>query len=96
MSRTSVTIRSELIHEPGDLLAGDGWRDLGACAGVDPEVFFPDRGESTKIAKAICDECIVSDECLEFALERNERFGIWGGMSARERRRIRAARRKAA
>ncbi|MDE0803430.1 MAG: WhiB family transcriptional regulator [Acidimicrobiales bacterium] len=70
--------------------------DLGSCRGVDPDVFFPDRGESLAPAQAICAECIVSDECLEYALANGERFGVWGGTSERERRRIRRARRIAA
>lgn len=82
------------FEEP-DLLASPSFMDLGACQGLDPEIFFPDRGESLKPAKAVCDQCIVKDECLEFALTSGERFGVWGGTSERERRRIRRARRAA-
>lgn len=79
--------------ENPDLLAASSFMDLGACQGLDPDIFFPDRGESLKPAKTVCEECIVSTECLEYALASGERFGVWGGTSERERRRIRRARR---
>lgn len=66
-----------------------GWRDEGACRGVDPNLFFPVRGESTAAAKAVCRECPVRQECLEWALANNETHGIWGGASERERKRMR-------
>jgi WhiB family redox-sensing transcriptional regulator len=62
------------------------------CQGVDPEFFFPERGESTKEAKAVCRACDVQEECLEYSLANKERFGIWGGLSERERRRLRRRR----
>jgi WhiB family redox-sensing transcriptional regulator len=68
------------------------WQDLANCLGVDPDLFFPERGASTREAKEVCRGCVVRDECLEFALANGEKFGIWGGMSERERRRIRRAR----
>lgn len=80
--------------EPGDLFASPAFMDLGSCRGMDPDVFFPDRGESLAPAKQVCAECIVRDECLEFALDNRERFGVWGGTSERERRRLRRARRE--
>lgn len=69
-----------------------GWREYAKCLGVDPDLFFPERGESTREAKAVCQECPVKDHCLEFALRNTEKFGIWGGLSERERRRIRRQR----
>lgn len=68
------------------------WAKLGNCLGCDPDLFFPERGASTREAKAVCGACVVKDECLEFALRTNEKFGIWGGTSERERRRMRRAR----
>jgi WhiB family redox-sensing transcriptional regulator len=62
------------------------------CNGVDPDLFFPDRGESTREAKAVCAECAVREQCREYALVTVQKFGIWGGLSERERRRIRARR----
>jgi WhiB family redox-sensing transcriptional regulator len=69
-----------------------GWQDSANCLGVDPDLFFPERGESTREAKTVCRGCVVRDDCLEFALNNSEKHGIWGGMSERERRRIRRQR----
>lgn len=69
------------------------WRAYGACVSEDPELFFPTRGEDTSAAKAICAHCPVKDVCLEVAIVNGEKFGIWGGLSERERRRLRKARR---
>src|SRR5438067_6509075 len=68
------------------------WQDQANCLGVDPDLFFPERGASTREAKEVCRGCVVRLECLEYALANGEKFGIWGGMSERERRRIRRAR----
>lgn len=64
------------------------WKFDGLCASADPEAFFPEKGGSTKDAKAVCHRCPVEAICLEYALANEERFGIWGGKSERERRRI--------
>ncbi len=68
------------------------WQDYANCRGADADLFFPERGASTRRAKAICRACEVRVECLEFAIANGEKFGIWGGMSERERRRIRRER----
>src|SRR5512138_99613 len=68
------------------------WQDEANCLGVDPDLFFPERGASTREAKEVCRGCVVRAQCLEYALENSEKFGIWGGMSERERRRIRRQR----
>ncbi len=68
------------------------WQGLANCLGVDPDLFFPERGASTREAKEVCRGCVVRDDCLEYALRNGEKFGIWGGMSERERRRIRRQR----
>jgi WhiB family transcriptional regulator, redox-sensing transcriptional regulator len=64
------------------------WQERALCAQVDPELFFPEKGGSTREAKMVCAGCPVRPECLRFALAFDERFGIWGGLSERERRRI--------
>ena len=64
------------------------WQERALCAQTDPEAFFPEKGGSTREAKKVCVSCDVRPECLEYALEHDERFGIWGGMSERERRRL--------
>jgi WhiB family redox-sensing transcriptional regulator len=65
------------------------WQEQALCAETDPEAFFPEKGGSTREAKKICTGCEVKAECLEYALANDERFGIWGGLSERERRRLR-------
>lgn len=65
------------------------WQDRALCAQTDPEAFFPEKGGSTREAKRVCTGCEVRAECLDYALTHDERFGIWGGMSERERRRLR-------
>ena len=65
------------------------WQERALCAQTDPEAFFPEKGGSTRDAKRICSSCDVRGECLEYALGNDERFGIWGGLSERERRRLR-------
>jgi WhiB family redox-sensing transcriptional regulator len=81
------------VNDLMKLLAEDrSWQSRANCMGVDPDLFFPERGASTKEAKEVCRGCVVKDDCLEFALRNSEKFGIWGGMSERERRRVRRAR----
>ena len=70
----------------------EGWQDFANCLGVDPDLFFPERGASTREAKEVCRGCVVRGDWLEYALQNSEKFGIWGGMSERERRRIRRQR----
>ena len=70
-----------------------GWENDAACQGIDPALFYPEPGEETAEAVAVCEGCVVQAECLTVALERNERFGIWGGAPHRQRRLLRAARR---
>jgi WhiB family redox-sensing transcriptional regulator len=72
--------------------AVESWQAFANCLGVDPDLFFPERGASTKEAKQVCQGCVVREDCLEYALANGEKFGIWGGLSERERRRIRRQR----
>jgi WhiB family redox-sensing transcriptional regulator len=74
-----------LVEEPAS------WQEQALCAQTDPEAFFPEKGGSTREAKRICITCEVRAECLEYALLHDERFGIWGGLSERERRRLKRA-----
>ena len=80
------------IGIPGLRSDDDGalaWQADALCSQTDPEAFFPEKGGSTREAKRICQQCEVRSECLEYALTNDERFGIWGGLSERERRRLR-------
>jgi WhiB family redox-sensing transcriptional regulator len=72
------------------------WRARGQCAQVDPELFFPEKGGNSREAKRICAACPVREECLEDALGRSEQFGVWGGLTERERRMLLRARRPVA
>ena len=80
--------------DPGSPSA-DSWQLYANCLGVDPDLFFPERGASTKEAKQVCQGCVVREDCLEYALANGEKFGIWGGLSERERRRLRRQRAQA-
>ncbi|MEO8827684.1 WhiB family transcriptional regulator [Lapillicoccus sp.] len=73
------------IEGPEDELT---WQERSLCAQTDPEAFFPEKGGSTREAKKVCIGCEVRAECLEYALAKDERFGIWGGLSERERRKL--------
>lgn len=73
------------INGPGD--EGD-WRQSALCAQTDPEQFFPAKGESTRPAKKVCQSCPVTQECLNEALANDARDGVWGGLSVRERRKL--------
>lgn len=74
--------------DESDAAFDEEWHALALCAQTDPEAFFPDKGGSTREAKRICTGCEVKGECLEYAMKNDERFGIWGGLSERERRRL--------
>jgi WhiB family redox-sensing transcriptional regulator len=71
-----------------ELEAELSWQERALCAHTDPEAFFPEKGGSTREAKKVCLGCDVRGDCLEYALAHDERFGIWGGLSERERRRL--------
>lgn len=91
-ARANKIIRSRTVATLDDLAAlvtPEPWTAEALCAQTDPEAFFPEKGGSTRQAKSVCAACPVIDECLRYALDRDERFGIWGGTSERERRRIR-------
>jgi len=68
------------------------WRDRAACIGADPDLFFPQRGESAEPAREICARCPVREACLDYALRNAITHGIWGGVSERERRALRSRR----
>lgn len=63
------------------------WREEAACKDADPDLFFAEsRGASYEAARKLCGECAVQTECLQYALDINERYGFWGGTTERERR----------
>lgn len=84
---------------PGGL-GVSGWWDKGACKGVDQAVFFPPDGGSADdlyaAGKELCARCFVRDECLDDALSRKDQWGLWGGMTPDERKRLLRAQQKVA
>ncbi|MFD1716991.1 WhiB family transcriptional regulator [Georgenia deserti] len=83
-------VGADVLHllDAGDDEGALAWQDRALCAQTDPEAFFPEKGGSTREAKRVCTSCEVRSECLEYALANDERFGIWGGLSERERRKL--------
>jgi WhiB family redox-sensing transcriptional regulator len=72
------------------------WMKDAKCAGVGNEGFFPQTGETYKalLACNFCRDCLVREECLEFSLTNQIRYGVWGGVSARMRQKLLAERKK--
>lgn len=67
------------------------WQESALCAQAGPEFFFPAPGSSTREAKQLCGACEGRVACLEYALTNDERFGVWGGLSEKERLRLKRA-----
>ena len=87
---TPIDLAAWAANDDGDDVGGrpDAWKYDAVCAQTDPEMFFPEKGGSTREAKRVCLSCEVREKCLEYAIANDERFGIWGGYSERERRRL--------
>lgn len=87
----SLTSTHEGLQLLLDYLGADRphWHHRAACRGLDPDLFFPGRGQSTTEARAVCAGCPVRQPCRDFAVTNGERFGIWGQTSERQRRSIR-------
>lgn len=89
---TMATRNHQLMRELEQLLhPGAVWQDSAVCAQIGGDIWHPERGTSMKEAKGICADCPVRRQCLQHAIDHDERFGIWGGLSERERRRLKAA-----
>ena len=83
MTQVPVDLKPDVVTD---------WRDRAACAGYPNQLFFPAGDVSQRIvekAKAVCSICPVAADCLEYALETNQRSGIWGGINEDERRSLR-------
>lgn len=74
--------------------ARDGWRADARCAQIDPELMFPESREDNDRAKAVCSSCTVTEQCLTWALAHDERFGVWGGLTAAERLELKTKRKR--
>ena len=66
------------------------WREQAACHGADLNLFFPERGESAEPARQVCAACPVRQPCLDYAISNRIAYGIWGGLTERERRALRS------
>lgn len=64
------------------------WAVFSACREADPGIFFASNRDDERSAVGLCAVCTVSGECLDFALETRERFGVWGGTTERERKKL--------
>ncbi|MFE9855519.1 WhiB family transcriptional regulator [Streptomyces sp. NPDC005780] len=69
------------------------WHEEALCRQVDPELFMPEVGGSAKDAKATCMSCEVRPQCLNYAVDAGERWGVWGGLGQKDLRRLIRARR---
>lgn len=83
-----LTVKRRGVDRAPASADGLEWAQRAACLNKNPEIFFPFKGGTTLPAKRICAACQVRSECLERALSVNERYGVWGGLSERERRRL--------
>ena len=70
------------------MMSDADWWLSAACAQTDPELFFPDKGDRPREAKKVCTRCAVRAECLDYALAQDRVYGVWGGTTERERRRL--------
>ncbi|CAN5252006.1 hypothetical protein BH09ACT8_BH09ACT8_63350 [soil metagenome] len=86
MSEAAVIELIAVLGEPQP--SEEEWPSRAVCSQTDPEAFYPEKGGSTKDAKKVCVGCPVRSECLQWALDHDERYGVWGGLSERERRRL--------
>jgi WhiB family transcriptional regulator, redox-sensing transcriptional regulator len=73
---------------PDQVSPPDHWQELSACYGLDPEVFFPTTEEEAGLALSYCSHCQVREVCLAWAVRNGERYGVWGGTTEQQRRRL--------
>ena len=73
---------------PQQVSPPDHWQELSACYGLDPEVFFPTTEEEAGLALSYCSVCQVREVCLAWAVRNGERYGVWGGTTEQQRRRL--------
>jgi WhiB family redox-sensing transcriptional regulator len=84
----TVSVAPERLIDIAGLPKPPAWTEQALCAQVDHDAFFPEKGGSVRSAKRTCEQCPVKAPCLKYALDNRERFGIWGGVTERERRRL--------
>ncbi|HXF56825.1 MAG TPA: WhiB family transcriptional regulator [Actinomycetota bacterium] len=84
MPEVDIDVRSL----PRDVSPPDYWQERAACYGLDPEIFFPTTEEEASLALSYCAVCAVREICLAWALKNGERYGVWGGTTEQQRRRL--------
>ncbi len=80
----AITIHRDTLR-PIPLVEERSWVVLSACRDIDSDLFFSETRSAVRNAKRVCAGCAVVEDCLDYALEINIRFGVWGGMSTSER-----------
>ena len=65
------------------------WTDQARCRGLDPDQFFVRGASQSRKAVKVCQRCTVRSECLDYAVENQIDFGVWGGLTERQRRALR-------
>ena len=97
--RPTVT-RGEVVsiwqRGPCMAIADVAWRSKGACQGLDAEIFYPENEDHAEFALSVCEQCAVRIACLDYALDTREQQGVWGGATARDRRKMLRQRRQSA
>ena len=88
MSRADLIGEFDVGTLPANPSPPDMWQERAACYGIEPDVFFPIAEEEAGPALAFCRSCSIRDECLAWALKNGERYGVWGGTTEQQRRRI--------
>ena len=78
----------DLSKLPRDPAPPDTWQDKASCYGIDPEIFFPPSEEDAGLALSYCGACGIKEVCLAWALRNRERYGVWGGLTEQQRRRL--------
>lgn len=87
-TNTRITIRGVAMTSADRDHNRPVWFKIANCRGLDTNLFYPGRGEPTSEPKAVCRHCDVQTECLTYAINTGERLGVWGGLTAKERRRL--------
>jgi WhiB family redox-sensing transcriptional regulator len=99
--RRSFAVKAAPRYDPTPDLSGYlpvelEWQRDALCSQTDPEAFYPDKGSSPSAAKTVCMACPVRQACLDWAIDTYEPFGVWGGMTERQRKNERGRRSRAA
>ena len=83
-----IDLDIDLQQLPKQVNPPDFWQEKAACYGLDPEVFFPTTEEEAGLALSYCGVCSVREVCLAWSIQNGERYGVWGGTTEQQRRRL--------